>query len=266
MRQEAPSKDFKQALSSEPLTEAERLRIVYLMITNPPSEGGAGITPKQGQWQAVESIFPLHDYNHNKEWIKEWSTKYYLSIGDLDAIRDRLGEKIAFYFAFLQSYFAMQIFPAAFGLLAYVFLGNFSRIYAVVNCLWSVVFIEVWKFQEADLAVRWGVRNVSTIQVQRREFEAEKEVTDDVTGETIKVFPATKRLARQLLQIPFAVIATVVLGSLIAVCFAIEIFIGELYDGPFKNILVGCLAREVVLLTRRRSTCPPSCSPPLCPS
>jgi hypothetical protein len=52
------------------------------------------------------------------------------------------------------------------------------------------------------------------------------------------MFPATKRLRRQLLQIPFAIAAAIVLGALIATCFGIEVFISEIYDGPLKWILV----------------------------
>ncbi|KAI9803117.1 MAG: hypothetical protein M1833_001188 [Piccolia ochrophora] len=238
VRPAAPDQETRSSLDSEPLDEAEKLRIVYLLITSPPSEGGAGITPKRGEWECVESIFALHDHTYNKEWIKKWSTSYFLSVDDLDRIRDKFGEKIAFYFAFLQSYFAFLIFPAAFGLSAYVLLGHFSAIYAVVNCLWCVTFVEYWKHQEIDLAVRWRVRGVSSIQARRLEFRHEKEVKDPVTGETVRVFPATKRLSRQLLQIPFAILAGALLGSIIATCFAIEIFISEVYNGPFKFALV----------------------------
>jgi anoctamin-10 len=40
------------------------------------------------------------------------------------------------------------------------------------------------------------------------------------------------------LQVPFAIAAATVLGGLIAGCFAIEIFISEVYGGPFKAYLV----------------------------
>lgn len=64
------------------------------MITSPREEGGAGITPKEGEWENVESIFPLHDVAFNKRWIKEWSMKTFLKIEDLDEIRNRFGEKV----------------------------------------------------------------------------------------------------------------------------------------------------------------------------
>ncbi|KAL9073676.1 MAG: hypothetical protein Q9161_002714 [Pseudevernia consocians] len=238
IRPAQPDRETQNSLTSQPLTEAERYRIVHHLITGPKEEGNAAIIPTHGQWKNVESIFPLHDHTFNKEWIKKWATVTFLKVEDLDEIRNRFGEKIAYYFAFTQSYFAFLIFPAAFGLSSWVMLGHFSSIYAVVNCLWSVVFIEYWKRQEVDLGVRWGVKGVSAIQEKRREFQHEKEINDPITGETVQVFPATKRLCRQLLQLPFAVLASLALGLIIATCFGIEIFLSEVYNGPFKSILV----------------------------
>ncbi len=161
--------------------------------------------------------------------------------------------QIAFYFAFTQSYFAFLIFPAAFGFSAWVLLGHFSAIYAIVNNLWCLAFVEYWKRQEVDLGVRWGVKGVSAIQEKRREFKHEKEMKDPITGEAVQVFPATKRLQRQLLQVPFAILAGVALGSLIATCFGIEIFISEIYNGPLKSVLVflptGILTTMIPTLT-----------------
>lgn len=208
------------------------------MITGPKAEGGAGITPKHGEWKDVESVFPLHDHAFNKEWIKKWATMTFLKVEDLDEIRDRFGEKIAFYFAFTQSYFSFLLFPAVFGFSCWVLLGHFSPVYAIVNCLWCITFFEYWKRQEIDLGVRWGVKDVGAIQEKRREFQHEKEVKDPITGETVQIFPATKRLSRQLLQIPFAVLASLALGTLIATCFGIEILLSEVYSGPFKSVLV----------------------------
>ncbi|MDI1485948.1 MAG: hypothetical protein OHK93_004137 [Ramalina farinacea] len=247
VRAAQPDRETHNILTSQSLTEAERLRIVYGMIANPPEEGGAGITPKFGACENVEAIFPLHDHAYNKEWIKKWSTVTFLKVEDLDEIRNRLGEKIAYYFAFTQSYFSFLLAPAAFGFSCWVLLGHFSPVYAVINGLWCVVFIEYWKRQEVDLGVRWGVKGVSAIQEKRRDFKHEKEVEDPITGETVQVFPATKRLTRQLLQIPFAIIASVALGTIIATCFGIEIFLSEVYNGPFKSYLSAMTSKIFIL-------------------
>ncbi|RMZ81909.1 hypothetical protein DV738_g2037, partial [Chaetothyriales sp. CBS 135597] len=236
IRQVQPVKDSSGAVSP-PLTEAERLRLIHSIIVGPPEEGGAGITPKHGEWKNVDSVFPLHDSEKNKKWLADISTKTFLTPEDLDAIRNRVGEKIAYYYAFLQSYFTFMIFPAAFGFSCWVLVGSFSWIYGAAIILWGLFFVEYWKRQEQELAIRWGVKNVSIIQQRRRGFEPEKIITDNITGEKVPYFPAKKRAQRQLLQIPLTLLSIVALGSIICLTYVIEIFISEVYKGPFKSIL-----------------------------
>lgn len=235
-----PDSDLSQALRDEPVSDAERLRLVYLLIIKPKNEGGAGITPQSGRWKHVDCVFPLHNHVFNRQWIKKVSTKGQTDDTDLDEIRDKFGENVAFYFAFMQSYFKFLVFPAAAGFAAWMFLGQFSWLYALASCLWSVVFFEFWKKKEVDLAVEWGVRGVSNIQHPRPQFEYERQAEDPITGEAIKIYSPIKRLQTQLLQIPFAAACIVVLGSLIVTCNSLEIFINEVYNGPFQAYLV-CL-------------------------
>ncbi|KAH8681272.1 calcium-activated chloride channel-domain-containing protein [Xylariales sp. PMI_506] len=254
VRTKAPEKDISKVFEDEPLSDAERLRTVYLLLTSPQNDGGAGITPKSGQWKYVESIFPLHNHEFNRNWIKQWSSKYLLKEEDLDQIRDKFGEKIAFYFAFLQSYLSFLIFPAAFGFGAWLILGQYSWFYAVINSLWSVIFFEYWKKKEVDLAVQWGVRGVSRIQHPRAKFQWDHEAADPVTGEPVKVYSTLKRMQTQLLQLPFALICVLILGALYVFCFAIEIFISEIYDGPFKTYLTFLPTIILTALTPTLST------------
>lgn len=227
-----------EASDDGPETQAEHLRIIYRLMTDPKHKGGAGITPQKGEWKHVKSLFPLHDNELNKRWIKDWSSKTFLSHADFDHIRARMGERVAFYFTFLQAYFAFLMVPAALGVVCWAILGQFSVVFSVVNSLACLVFVEYWKRQELDLALRWNVKGVSSIWSKRPEFVPQKEVVDQITGETVQVFPTTERLKRQLLQVPFALVSILALGTLIATCFAIEIFISEIYNGPFKTILV----------------------------
>lgn len=89
-----PDKDTAKTLTQEPLTDSERLRMIYQMITSPLADGGAGITPKHGDWENVDSIFPLHDHVRNKRWLNDFSKKTLLTPDDLDQIRDTVGEKV----------------------------------------------------------------------------------------------------------------------------------------------------------------------------
>jgi anoctamin-10 len=139
-----------------------------------------------------------------------------------------------------------MIFPAAFGFSCWVLLGNFSAIYGIVNVVWCLVFVEYWKRQEQELSIRWGVKNVSVIQEKRRDFKPDTMIRDTVTGEDVPHFSGKKRLQRQLLQIPLALLCVVGLGTIIVTCYSIEIFISEVYNGPFKSVLT---FTPVVLLT-----------------
>lgn len=94
IRQIQPTKDTAQVLVSEPLTEAERYRMIHHMICCPREEGGAGVTPKHGEWKAVEAVFPLHDHDKNKRWLTEFTRKTFLTPEDLDEVRDTMGEKV----------------------------------------------------------------------------------------------------------------------------------------------------------------------------
>jgi anoctamin-10 len=237
VRSSSPDKDVSSSLKDEPITEAERSRLVYLMITKPQNEGGAGIVAGTGTWKYVKSIFPLHNHAFNKAWIQKWSKKYLLDQADLDEIRDKFGENVAFYFAFVQSYFRFLIFPSAIGFGAWMVLGQFSTLYALISCFWSVVFFEYWKQKEVDLAVQWGVRGVSKIQHQRPQFKWEYEAEDAVTGEPVKVYDPMKRVKTQLLQVPFALVCILVLGSLVVACNSLEVFINEVYSGGGKQYL-----------------------------
>ena len=131
------------------------------------------------------------------------------------------------------------MFPAVFGSIAWFAFGNYSVVYSVINALWGIVFIEYWKRKEVDLSCRWETKNVSVVRTKRKEFHAEKQVLDPATGESVGTFSVYKRFARQILQVPFVFLSAGALGAIIATCFAIEIFISEIYTGPFKQYLVG---------------------------
>lgn len=152
--------------------------------------------------------------------------------------------KVAFYFAFTQAYFTALIGVAILGVSSWTLLGHYSPFYGIMNSILCIVFVEYWKHQEYDLAVRWGVKGVSKLETKRHGFVHEKEATDPMTGDKVQIFPATKRFQRQLLQIPFALAAAGALGALIATSFGIEIFMSEIYHGPGKSYLVSAKDRN----------------------
>jgi anoctamin-10 len=62
----APDENTRASIDEEDITNAERLRVVHLLITSPERDGGAGVTPGLNGWNYIDSIFPLHDRRFNR--------------------------------------------------------------------------------------------------------------------------------------------------------------------------------------------------------
>lgn len=216
--------------------EAEDLLSMYHLVHWDKNLGGAGITPGTGKWENVKSIFPLHNEKVNQELLVHLSKHVLLRNDDLDKIRNLFGPKVAMYFAFLQTYIAFLFFPAIAGFFAWLFLPKYSLGYALVIELWCIVFLEYWKLQEVDLGIRWNVKGVGTLKVNRPGFKPDK-VTKDEHGMVQHHYSRWKQVMWQTPQIPFFVGALVCLGGIIAVVFALEILISEAYEGPYKYYL-----------------------------
>ncbi|KAJ4406342.1 hypothetical protein N0V82_010143, partial [Gnomoniopsis sp. IMI 355080] len=217
--------------------EAEYILSVYHLVNWSKDLGGAGITPGYGPWKHVKSIFPIHNQAANRRLLVHLSKRLLLRKDDLDQIRDLFGSKVAFYFAFMQTYFLFLFFPAITGVLAWLCrLPPFSLVYAIVTLLGCTVFLEYWKIQQADLSMRWHVKGVGSLKVNRPRFRYEKTVVD-AAGRTQHYYPKWKSLLRQTVQVPFFGVALVVLGSIIALVFTLETLISEAYEGPYKSYL-----------------------------
>ncbi|EGY22149.1 hypothetical protein VD0002_g3554 [Verticillium dahliae] len=216
--------------------EAEDVLSMYHLVNWSKDLGGAGITPGLGKWKNVEAVFPLHNEKINQSLLKHLSKRIFLTHDDLDMVRDIWGSKVAFYFAFIQTYLVFLSFPAVTGVFAWRFLSNYSLFYAILTCVWCTVFLEYWKIQEADLGIRWNVKGVGHVKVNRPQFRYDKVITDE-GGRTRHYFPKRKQVMRQLLQIPFVALATLALGFIIVCVFAIEVLISETYEGPYKYYL-----------------------------
>lgn len=210
---------------------------MYHLVNWRKDLGGAGITPGFGQWQNVTAIFPLHDNRVNRALLSHLSKRIFLSLSDLDQIRDLFGANVAFYFAFIQTYFRSLAFPCVAGILAWAFLPKYSLFFALVIGIWCTVFLEYWKIKQTDLSIRWQVRGVGDLKVNRPQFRFEM-ITTDTAGRVRHHFPRWKRIVRQLVVVPFVIVSTLFLGALIAIVFAIETFISEAYEGPYKFYLV----------------------------
>ncbi|RYO90730.1 hypothetical protein DL762_002532 [Monosporascus cannonballus] len=213
--------------------EAEDALSMYHLVNWSKENGGAGITPGFGKWKNVKSIFPIHNEPVNKALLKHLSKRFFLTTEDLDRIRDLFGSKVAFYFAYMQTYLRFLSFSAVTGVFAWAFLPKYSLVYAIITLFGCTVFLEYWKIRQADLSMRWDVKGVGALKVNQPKFQCEKIIVD-AAGRTKHYFPKWKSISRQLLQIPFFVAALLALGAIITCVFAVEIVISETYGRPYK--------------------------------
>ncbi|KAG9069435.1 hypothetical protein KI688_010337 [Linnemannia hyalina] len=228
-----PAKERDQSLDE--LSESDRLRLISDLITNLHSEGGAGIHPSHHDY--VDSILPLHDKAFNKSWLKSWSKKVIVNEQDLSRVRDHFGEKVAYYFEFLQYYFQWLTVPTALGILVHFFGTSFSIFYGVFVIIWAAFFTETWKRREKELALLWKVQNVSKTEQRRPSFKGTM-ATDPVTGEMVPFFSPWKRWTRKLLGIPVVLGGALALTTVISAVFGIEVFLTNYYDGYLKEYLI----------------------------
>lgn len=249
-------------------TSAEEIRSVFHLVTWAHEQGGAGITANQGKWERIRASFPPHAFAANGRLLRRLAGKTILGANDLDEIRALFGEKVmlysqfldiiaescekvAFYYAFIQCYSIFLIIPSACGVLSWLYLPPYSITFAFIICLWSIVFVEYWKKQEIDLSIRWEVKGVGALKVNRIQYTWEQEVADPTTGEIKKTFPAHKRLLRQLLFLPFAALAGLALGTVLVAIFVLEALLSDVYEGDLKDYWV----QHGLKLFSRRATC-----------
>ncbi|KAK9767133.1 hypothetical protein K7432_003292 [Basidiobolus ranarum] len=225
----------EQVNSNVVLTDSERLRLIHQIIVGDEDDGCAGLDP--GNVDAIDSLFPIHNRKYNKQWLKKWSTSWRITPEDLENLRNHFGETVAFYFEFLQYYFFSLAIPTTAGILAYFMDGDFSIIFSAFIVGWGVVFIELWKRRERELSIWWSVRNCSKVEKRRSAYVPSSTMKDSITGETIYYTPIWESWGKRAATIPVIILGGILFSLVVGAVFAVEVFIIELYQGPFHEYL-----------------------------
>jgi hypothetical protein len=92
----------------EPLSPADRIRLVHAYISSSPNDGGLGISPGTSEWDLVESITPLHDRHFNDAWVRGWKP-YQLGAVHLNRIREQVRASV--HTLFMTPNFSQTSFP-----------------------------------------------------------------------------------------------------------------------------------------------------------
>ncbi|KZT43215.1 hypothetical protein SISSUDRAFT_978754 [Sistotremastrum suecicum HHB10207 ss-3] len=225
--------------TTDPLSPADRIRLVHTYITSSALEGGLGIVPGAQAWPRLESIMALHSHKFNDTWLQSWTRRqigFGIGFKELEGLRYQFGESVALYFSFLSSYAQSLIFPAALGLLFFWYGAPYSPIYSTIIVLWSITFVEWWRIRERILSVRWGSRGALKVEVRRPQFRG------DTTGKTVDTndagtFPWWKRELRMVASVPVITFFAAVLAALLTGIFVFEAFVTQIYTGPGRQYI-----------------------------
>ncbi|KAI0793794.1 DUF590-domain-containing protein [Fomes fomentarius] len=208
-------------LTGEPLTPADRLRLVYTYVTATPGDGGLGVAPGSSNWDRVESVMVLHDHEFNEAWIRSWTTRQ-LGFPKFDKIREQFGEAVALYFHFLSFYTKQLMFISAVGILFYFYALPYSNLYSSILLLWSITFVEWWRIKQRQLSVRWGTKGSFRVEKRRAQYVPLSWWRKDL---------------RALASLPVILFFASVLAVLLTAIFVFEAFVTHLYTGPGHKLI-----------------------------
>jgi hypothetical protein len=132
----------------------------------------------------------------------------------LDSIEEYFGEKVAFYFAWLQHTALHLVFLTVAGLIVFAFQvasGDWDHwirpFFSLFVMLWTFIVLINWKKRANFLAHRWGTMNYKEQETTRPQFQGDY-VQDDITGEWVITYPSWKRWIKYAISFPLTLLVT----------------------------------------------------------
>ncbi|TMW65707.1 hypothetical protein Poli38472_008349 [Pythium oligandrum] len=216
--------DLEQDLvdRSAPPTPAERVQIVDYII-----EQRANLSTED-IW--IHDMFPMHDKQVTDRLMTKWIASWHLfKMNDkkiLKSLRHNFGEKVAYYFAFID-YYNRSLIPLAIAGLVFQLLHSlvptetYMRLLPFwgigVSVIWSFSFLKSWDRKNAAMQYEWSKKlNPKQIEYPNKLFYGEERV-NSLTGEVELVYPMWRRLPKYLCVALFMLLQTVIMLVLVAV-------------------------------------------------
>ena len=142
----------------------------------------------------------------------------------LDSIEEYYGEKIAFYFAWLQHCSFHLTYLSIAGLIVFicqVTSGNWDHplrpVFSMFVMIWSFVVMATWRRRSNFLAHQWGTLDYKEDEIARPGFRGTEHRVCPITDTYVEYYPPWKRWLKMCISIPLTVGFTIVtlLGILI---------------------------------------------------
>lgn len=230
-------KNYEFGITSKDDSPSDRPRMIYSYLSNPVECGGCAITPGKGQWAFVTSITPISGYLADDKLWEKTKKSVFSPKFPTRSYKKLYGTQVGFYFEFYSFYLGALAILSGLGLMANIRSKTYSLTYAFVNLTWGTAFWLLWKRREAYLANFWGVQNSHKIDEYNAELTSLNRDFELVSSYKHRERHDGVRFLKQLAFSPVALAFVAVLVSYQLGCFVIEIFLGEIYDGPGQSLL-----------------------------
>ncbi|KAL4110242.1 hypothetical protein PRIC1_001934 [Phytophthora ramorum] len=216
------SREVDSVVQSSPIvTPAERIQVIDHIIRET-----AKITQDHPN---VRSIFPVHDPATNRYLLKTFigtQKLEFLSESFLQKVRAHFGEKVGYYFAFMDFYNKFLVPIALLGVLLTCLRGvmgtpMYMRVLVVwailISVVWSYWFLKAWSRRNNELNHMWANDiETNTIVYRNPKFRGDAFV-NPVTGLPDQYYPSWKRFPKYLAVVTFMVVQISIMMFVIAI-------------------------------------------------
>ncbi|EGV60409.1 hypothetical protein CANTEDRAFT_110843, partial [Yamadazyma tenuis ATCC 10573] len=227
-------KNYEFGITSAIDNKADKLRIVYEYLSGSSPDDVNLLAHKH-----VADITPITESISSTNGLEDIKSLVTLSNAPSTSfIKENFGIHIALYFEFVKHLLVWLSGLSVLGLLSYFKSKHlFSLTYCSVNLVWGTFFLAFWKKREKYLVSFWGSANYHLIQEHKSELNDINKYYEEKSSYKHKNNYEGLKFLKQLLFIPVAVGFAAVLVAYQLGCFVLEIFINEIYDGPFKGFI-----------------------------
>lgn len=231
-------KNYEFGVTAKNGTVADRLRIVHQYLTNSELIGGVGITPGKGDWNFITAVSPITPAFQGTTLLQDVGDHFTDFSLASSSIKESYGVHVALYFEFLKFYIIWLVPLAILGWVSNLkSKGSFSLTYTFINLLWGVGFLTFWNRKEQYLVNFWDVQNSHKVEEYNSELAILNKDFEQHSSYKHKDNHEGSRFLKQLTFVPIALVFVTVLVAYQLACFVIEIFLGEIYNGPGKALL-----------------------------
>ncbi|KAL7532498.1 hypothetical protein ACHAXR_004666, partial [Thalassiosira sp. AJA248-18] len=142
----------------------------------------------------------------------------------LDSIEEYYGEKVAFYFAWLQHCSFHLLYLSVVGLILFIYQlvtdnWELHPWFSFLIMIWSFVVMVTWRRRSNALAYQWGTLDYQEEEVARPEFKGTEYHVCPITNTYIPYYPPWKRWLKMCISIPLTVGFTFVTLLLILIFY-----------------------------------------------